>query len=125
MILAKRREPKPNIYSKRISLILNNIVFGKTIEKVHKHANIHKFVVTEKKQALKLASKPTYVNQKIFNENLVAVHKIKETLTLNRPAYVGMRILDRGKTFMYDFHYNYKNKNTVTKQNYYSKTRTV
>ena len=54
-----------------------------------------------------MASKPTYVSSKIFNENLVAVHKIKETLTLNRPAYVGMCILDLSKTLMYDFHYNY------------------
>ena len=55
----------------------------------------------------KLTSKPTYVSSKIFNENLMAVHKIKETLTLNRPAYVGMCILDLSKTLMYDFHYNY------------------
>ena len=54
-----------------------------------------------------MASKPTYVSSKIFNENLVAVHKIKETLTLNRPAYVGMCILDLSKTLMYDFHYKY------------------
>ena len=54
-----------------------------------------------------MTSKPTYVSSKIFNENLVAVHKIKETLTLNKPAYVGMCILDLAKTLMYDFHYNY------------------
>ena len=30
----------------------------------------------------------------MYNENLVAVHKIKDALTLNRPAYVGMCILD-------------------------------
>ena len=47
------------------------------------------------------------MSSKIFNENLVAVHKIKETLTQNRPAYVGMCILDLSKTLMYDFHYNY------------------
>ena len=54
-----------------------------------------------------MASKPTYVSCKIFNNSLVAVHKMKETLTLNRPAYVGMCILDLSKTLMYDFHYNY------------------
>ena len=48
---------------------------------------------------------------KIFDKNLVAVHKIKETLILNRAVYVGMCILDLSKTLMYDFHYNYiKNK---------------
>ena len=63
------------------------------------------------RQLIKVTSKPTYVGSKIFNENLAAVHKIKETLTLNRPAYVGMCILDLSKTSMYDFHYNYiKNK---------------
>ena len=43
----------------------------------------------------------------VFWQDLVAVHKIKPTLTLNRPAYVGMCILDLSKTLMYDFHYNY------------------
>lgn len=64
-------------------------------------------LVTDQKKLCKLVYKPTFVNSKIFNEDLVAVHKIKETLTLDRPAYVGMRILDLSKTLMYDFHYNY------------------
>ena len=63
--------------------------------------------MTNEKKLLKLTSKSTYVSSKIFNENLAAVHKIKETLNLNRPAYVGMRIIDLSKTLMYDFHYNY------------------
>ena len=88
---------------------MNNSVFGKTMENIRKRVDIR--LVTDEKKLLKIASKPTYVSSKIFNENLVVVHKIKETLTLNRPAYVGMCILDLSKTLMYDFHYNYiKNK---------------
>ena len=66
--------------------------------------------VTNEKKLDKLTPKPTFVSSKIFNENLMAVHKIKETLTLNRPAYLGMCILDLSKTLMYDFHYNYTEK---------------
>ena len=84
---------------------MNNSVFGKTMENIRKRVDVR--LVTDEKKLLKMTSKPTYVSSKIFNENLVAVHKIKETLTLNRPAYVGMCILDLSKTLMYDFHYNY------------------
>ena len=63
--------------------------------------------MTDENKLSKLASKPTYVNRKIFTEDLVAVHKIKETLRLDRPAYIGMCILDLSKTLMYDFYYNY------------------
>ena len=84
---------------------MNNSVFGKTMANIRKRVDVR--LVTDSKKLIKLASKPTYVSSKIFNENLVAVHKINKTLTLNRPAYVGMCILDLSKTSMYDFHYNY------------------
>ena len=64
-------------------------------------------LVTDHNKFLKMLSKPTYVGKREFTEDLVAVHKIKETLVLNPPAYVGMYILDLSKTLMYDFHYNY------------------
>ena len=70
---------------------MNNSVFGKTMENLRKRVVVK--LVTSKKQLAKLASKPTYVNSKILNKNLVPVHKIKESLTLNRPAYIGMCIL--------------------------------
>ena len=84
---------------------MNNSIFGKTMENLCKRVDVR--LVTDEKKLDKLTAKPTYVSSKIFNENLMAVHKVKETLTLNRPAYVGMCILDLSKMLMYDFHYNY------------------
>ena len=94
---------------------MNNSVFGKTMENIRKRVDVK--LLTNKQQLLRWASKPTFVNSKIFNENLVAIHKIKEQIKLNKPAYVGMCILDLSKTLMYDFHYNY------IKQNYGSKAK--
>ena len=105
----QKRTQAKNSFEKDFFKLMNNSVFGKTMENIRKRVDVR--LITDEKKLLKMASKPTYVSSKIFNENLVAVHKIKETLTLNRPAYVGMCILDLSKTLMYDFHYNYiKNK---------------
>ena len=84
---------------------MNNAVYGKTMENLLKRVDVR--LVTDEKKLLKMAAKPSYISSKILNENLVPVHKIKETITLNRPAYVGVCILDLSKASMYDFHYNY------------------
>ena len=105
----QKRVNAKNAFEKDFFKLLNNSVFGKTMENIRKRVDVR--LVTNQKKLSKLVSKPTYVNSKIFNEDLVTVHKIKETLTLDRPACVGMCILDLSKTLMYDFHYNYiKNK---------------
>ena len=101
----EKRKNAKNAFEKDFFKLMNNSVFGKTMENIRKRVDVR--LVTDEKKLLKMASKPTYVSSKIFNDDLVAVHKIKETLTLNRPAYVGMCILDLSKTLMYDFHYNY------------------
>ena len=101
----EKRTNAKKAFEKDFFKLMNNSVFGKTMENIRKRVDVR--LVTDENKLLKMAAKPTYVSSKIFNENLVAVHKIKETLTLNRPAYVGMCILDLSKTLMYDFHYNY------------------
>ena len=88
----EKRKHAKNSFEKDFFKLMNNSVFGKTMENLRKRVDVR--LVTNEKKPLKLTSKPTYVSFKIFNENLVAVHKIKETLTLNRPTYVGMCILD-------------------------------
>jgi len=69
----------------------NNSVFEKTIENLRKRENIS--LIIEPKQLIKHSSQLTYINSKIFNQNLVAIHKIKASLTPDRPAYVGIAFL--------------------------------
>ena len=105
----EKQKHAKNSFEKDFFKLMNNSVFGKTMENLRKQVDVR--LVTNEKKLDKLTSKPTFVSSKIFNKNLMAVHKVKETLTLNRPAYVGMCILDLSKTLMHDFHYNYiKNK---------------
>ena len=94
-----------NSFEKDFFKLMNNSVFGKTMENLRKRVNID--LVTDEKRLNKLSAKPAYVSSKIFNENLVAIHTKKERLLLDKPSYVGMSILDLSKTLMYDFHYNY------------------
>ena len=101
---SKRTQTK-NSFEKDFLKLMNNSVFGKTMENLRKREDVK--LVTDEKKLMKLTLKPTFVTSKIFNEKLVAVYKMKEILTLNRPAYVGMCIIDLSNTFMYDFHYNY------------------
>ena len=101
----EKRKLAKNSFEKDFFKLMDNSVFGKTMKNLRKRVDVR--LVTNEKKLDKLTSKPTYVSSKIFNENLMAVHKVKETLTLNRPAYVGMCILDLSKMLMYDFHYNH------------------
>ena len=119
----EKRKNAKNAFEKEFFKLMNNSVFGKTMENIRKRVDVR--LVTDEKKLLKLTSKPTYVSCKIFNENLVAVHKIKETITLNRPAYVGMSILDLSKTLMYDFHYKYIKRIMEKKLCYYLLIQTL
>ena len=92
-------------FEKDFFKLMNNSVFGKTMENLRKRTNIE--LVTNEKRLLKLTAKPTYVTSKIFDENLVGVHTKKERLLLDKPSYVGTCILDLSKALMYDFHYIY------------------
>ena len=101
----EKRKHAKNAFKKDFFKLMNNSIFGKTMENLRIRVDVR--LVTDEKKLDKLTSKPTYVSSKILKENLMAVHKIKGTLTLNRPAYVGMCILNLSKTLMFDFHHNY------------------
>ncbi|VDI80335.1 Hypothetical predicted protein [Mytilus galloprovincialis] len=88
--------------------LMNNSLFGKTIENIRKRVNVK--LLTSGKQALKLVAKPNYDRRVIFSENLTAIHMKKTKLIFNKPVYLGSCILDLSKTLMYDFHYNFMKK---------------
>ena len=99
-----RMEAK-NEFEKDFFKLMNNSVFGKTMENIRKRVNIK--LVNDKKQAEKLSAKPNFNHCNIFSEDLVAIHMKKTKLYFNKPVYLGMCILDSSKTLMYEFHYNY------------------
>ena len=105
-------------FAKDFYKLMNNSVFGKTMENLRKRVNVHLVKGTEIDKLRKLIVKPSFNSFKIFNDNLIAVHMHKDILKLNRPIYVGMSILDLSKHLMYDFYYN-KLKNNILLVNFF------
>ena len=107
MNTALRKEAK-NDFEKDFFKLMNNSVYGKTMENIRNRVNIK--LANNQEKAKILASQPNYKHHVIFNQNLSSFHMKKKKLVFNKPIYCGMAILDLSKTLMYDFHYNYMNK---------------
>ena len=99
------RKTAANNFEKDFFKLMNNSVFGKTIENIRKRQNIH--LIDNRKKALKLSSRPNFDRCTIFDKHLIAVHMKNTEVYFNKPVYVGQAILDLSKTLMFDFHYNY------------------
>ena len=92
-------------YEKAFYKLINSGVHSKAMENVRNRVGMRQ--VNNAKYCLKWISKPNFITQKIFDSNLVAIHKIKTNLQFNKPAYVGMCILELSKVPMYEFLYYY------------------
>jgi hypothetical protein len=101
----EKRKAAKNEFEKDFWKLMNNSVFGKTMENLRKRVDVK--LVNSDKRLRKLACQPSFKAFKIFNEDLAAVHMRKRKLCLNRPIYVGFSILDMSKVLMYNFHYGY------------------
>ena len=99
------RKTATNSFEKDFFKLMNNSVFGKTIENIRKRQNIH--LIDNRKKAVKLSSRPNFDRCTIFDRNLIAVHMKNTEVYFNKPVYVGQAILDLSKTLMFDFHYKY------------------
>ena len=99
------RTKAKNNFEKDFFKLMNNSVFGKTMENIRNRVDVK--LVNTKEKLRKLAAKPNFKGRKIFSENLVSVHMKKTSLTMNKPVYLGMCILELSKIIMFDFHYKY------------------
>ena len=99
------RKKATNDFEKDFFKLMNNAVFGKTMENVRKHRDI-KLVKTDKKRN-KLVSEPNFHTMKLIDNNLAIIEMRKVKVKMNKPIYLGLSILDISKITMYEFWYDY------------------
>ena len=103
--------------------LTNNAVYGKIMENMKNRIDAK--LVSNKNDYFNWTSKPSYMSQEIFDNDLAAICKNKVTITLNKPAYVRMRILKLNRGLMYKLHLITLKINMVATEGCYSQTPTV
>ena len=92
-------------FEKDLFKLMNNAVFGKTMENIRKHRDI-KLVTTDKKRN-KLVSEPNYHTMNYISEDLSIIKMNKTKVKMSNPIHLGLSILDISKILMYEFWYDY------------------
>ena len=99
------RKKAKNDFVKGIFKLMNNVVFGKTMENFRKHRDI-KLVTTEKRINY-LLSQANYHTTRFFTENLLATEMKKTEIFMNKLFHLGLSILKLSKILIYEFWYDY------------------
>ena len=105
------RNKAKNKLEKDTHKLLNNAIYGKSLENIDKRVDIR--LIThwgnngKKQGAETLIAKPNFKDRLVFNENFVAIQMEKVKVTYNKPVYVGFSVLELSKTVIYDFYYDY------------------
>ena len=105
MLNTRLRKDAKNEFEKDFFKLMNNSVFGKTMENIRNHKDMK--LVTSDKKYLKYVMKPNFKDGHPFSKHLFAVEMGKTEITMNKTVYLGQAILDLSKTLMYEFHYEY------------------
>ena len=99
------RKIAKNDFEKDFFKLMNNAVFGKTMENVRKHRDIQ-LVTTDEKRS-KLLSEPNYHTINLISENLSIIEMKRTKVKMNKLIYLGLSILEITKILMYEFSYDY------------------
>ena len=101
----KKRKESNDEFRKGLYKLLNNCIYGQSIENIRKRINVK--LVNDKKKYQRIVNNPNFVSQKINDKNFVAVHCSKKVMTLNKPIYVDFCVLQLSKLLMCKFHYSF------------------
>ena len=99
------RKITKNDFEKDFFKLMNNSVFGKTMENVRKHRDI-KLLTTDEKRS-KLVSELNFHTMNCISENLSIIERKRTKVKMNKPIYLGLSILEISKILMYEFWYDY------------------
>ena len=97
------RKVAKNDFEKDLFQLMNNSVFGKTMENIRKHRD----KASNDRQKKKLVSEPNYHTINLISEDLSIIEMKKTKVKMNKPIYLGLSILEISKTLMYEFWYDY------------------
>ena len=101
----KLRTAAKNDFEKDFYKLMNNSVFGKTMENIRKHRNIK--LVNDEEEYLRNVMRPNFKSGTLLGPDLMGCEMGKIKVVMNKPVYLGQAILDLSKTIMYEFHYDY------------------
>ena len=104
MINTELRKKAKNDFEKNFYKLMNNSVFGKTMENVRERMDIE--IVVDEKRYEKVCNASTFIRSTIFGEDVEGCHKSMTKIQLNKPIYCGQAILDLSKIPMYEMHYD-------------------
>ena len=101
----KLKKGAKNEFEKSFFKLMNNAIFGKTIEHQRKYRDI-KLAATERRRNY-LVSEPNNYTTKLFTKCFLTIDMKMTQVTMNKPVYLGLSILDLSKTVMHEFLYDY------------------
>ena len=102
------RTAAKNDFEKDFYKLMNNSVFGKTMENIRKHRDIK--LVNNIVDYLKHIMKPNFKSGNLLGTDLMSCEMGKVKVKMNKLVYLDQAILDLSKTIMYEFHYDYMKK---------------
>ena len=99
----KKRAAALSDFEKNFYKLMNNALYGKTVENQKKRINLR--LCLSPKSLITYCSKPHFTKSWKIADDLIAVRLRKEMVKLDRPTYIGQAVLDLSKLRMYQLQY--------------------